>query len=186
MIFHCVLSPMFTYNPSLGGVLMQVMLWLLCLEADQCGAAGRAYMQDTEKSSSEYTMQAEMEMSFWSSFPHWLHQKLSNWQLLVQRMVQISSKWHHFHITTTKHFLTHWGRVTHICVGKLTIIASDNGLSPDRRQAIIWTIAGILLIGPLGTNFSEILIGIETFSFTKIRLKMASAKWRPFVSASMC
>ena len=33
--------------------------------------------------------------------------------------------------------LTHWGRVTHICVGKLTIIGSDNGLSPERRQAII-------------------------------------------------
>ena len=50
--------------------------------------------------------------------------------------------------------LTHWGRETHICVGKLTIIASDNGLSPGRRQAIIWTNAGILLIGPLGTNFN--------------------------------
>ena len=56
--------------------------------------------------------------------------------------------------------LTHWGRVTHICVSKLTIIASDNGLSPGRRQAIIWTNAGILLIGPLGTNFSEISIEI--------------------------
>ena len=55
-------------------------------------------------------------------------------------------------------WLTHWGRVTHICNGNLTIIGSDNGLSPDRRQAIIWTNAGILLIGPLGTNFSEILI----------------------------
>ena len=56
--------------------------------------------------------------------------------------------------------LTHWGRVTHICVNKLTIIGSDNGLSPGRRQAIIWTNAGLLLIGPLGTNFSEILIEI--------------------------
>ena len=76
--------------------------------------------------------------------------------------------------------LTHWGRVTHICVGKSTIIGSDNGLSPDRRQAIIWTNAGILLIGPLGTYFSEILTGIQTFSFKKMHLKMSSAKWRPF------
>ena len=83
-------------------------------------------------------------------------------------------------------FLTHWGRATHICVGKLTIIGSDNGLSPGRRQAIILTIAGILLIGPLETNFSEILIGIQTFSIKKMQLKMSSAKWRPFVSASMC
>ena len=77
--------------------------------------------------------------------------------------------------------LTHWGRVTHICVGKLTIIGSDNnGLSPGRPQPIIWTNAGILLIEPLGTNFSEILIGIQIFSFKKMCLKISSAKWRPF------
>ena len=76
--------------------------------------------------------------------------------------------------------LTHRGRVTHICVGKLTIIGADNGLLPRRRQAIIWTNSGILLIEPSGTNFSEILIGIQIFSFKKMRLKMSSAKWRPF------
>ena len=69
--------------------------------------------------------------------------------------------------------------MTHICVGKVTIIGSDNGLSPDRRQAIIWTNAGILLIGPLGTNFSEILIEILTFSFKKMRLKVSCAKRWP-------
>ena len=72
--------------------------------------------------------------------------------------------------------LTHWGQKTYICVGKLTIIASDNGLSPGRHQAIIWTNAGILFIGPLGTNFSEIVIEIHTFSVKKIYLKMPSAK----------
>ena len=77
------------------------------------------------------------------------------------------------------HGLTHWGRVTHICVNKLTIIGSDNGLSPGRRQAIIWTNDGILLIGPLGINFREILIEILTFSFKKMHLKMSSGKWRP-------
>ena len=44
---------------------------------------------------------------------------------------------------------THWGRMTHICVGNLIIIGSDNALSPGRRQAIIWTNAGLLLIGTL-------------------------------------
>ena len=81
---------------------------------------------------------------------------------------------------TWGHRLTHWGRETHICVGKLTIIASDNGLSPGRRQAIIWTNAGILLIGPLGRNVSEISIVIQTFSFKKMNLSMSFAKWRPF------
>ena len=75
--------------------------------------------------------------------------------------------------------LTHWGRVTHICVGNLTIIGSDNGLLPGRHQAIIWTNAGILLFGPLGTNFSEIVIKIQTFSFKKMHFKMSFGKWRP-------
>ena len=76
-------------------------------------------------------------------------------------------------------FYSH-GRATHICVSNITIIASDNGLSPGRRQAIIWINACILLIGPLGTNFSEILVEILTFSFMKMRLKVSSAKWSPF------
>ena len=76
--------------------------------------------------------------------------------------------------------LTHWGRVTHICVSELTIIGLDKGLSPGRRQAIIWNNAGLLLIEPLGTNFSEISIGIQTFSFKKMHLNMSSAKWCPF------
>ena len=42
-------------------------------------------------------------------------------------------------------------------------IGSDNALSPGRRQGIIWTFAGTLLIGPLGTNVSEILIEIYPF-----------------------
>ena len=75
--------------------------------------------------------------------------------------------------------LTHWGHVTHICVSKLTIIGLDNGLSPGRRQAIIWNNDGILLTGPLGTNFSEILIEICTFSVKKMHLKTSYAKWRP-------
>ena len=76
--------------------------------------------------------------------------------------------------------LTHWGRVTHIC---LTIIGSDNGLLPGScgwRQAIIWINAGILLIGPLGTIFCEILIKIHIFSLKKMHLKMLSVKWQPF------
>ena len=88
---------------------------------------------------------------------------------------------HQNHMLSLDHCeLTHWGRVTHICVSKLNTIASDNGLSPNRRQAIIWINAEILLIVPLGTNFSEILIEILTFSFKKMHLKRSSAKRRPF------
>ena len=67
----------------------------------------------------------------------------------------------------------------HICVSRL-IIGSDIGLLPGWRQAIIWTNTGILLIGHLGTNFSEILIEINTFSLKKMHLKQLSAKWHLF------
>ena len=70
--------------------------------------------------------------------------------------------------------------LTHICVGNLTIIGSDNGLSPGRRQAIIWTNAGILLIRTSGTNFSEIFDEVDIFSFKETHLKMSIAKWQPF------
>ena len=76
--------------------------------------------------------------------------------------------------------LTHWGRMTRICVSKLNIIGSDNGLAPGRRQAIIWTNTGILLIGPLGTQPSDILVEIFIFLLKKIHFKMSSGKWWPF------
>ena len=62
----------------------------------------------------------------------------------------------------------------------LRYIGWENGLWPGRRQAIISTNAGILLIGPLGSKFSVILIEIHTFSFKKMHLKMSSGKFRPF------
>ena len=69
--------------------------------------------------------------------------------------------------------------MTHIHVSKLTIIGSDNGLLPGRRQTIIWTNAGILLIESLRTKFSEILIEIYAFliqenAFENIVWRMAA------------
>ena len=81
--------------------------------------------------------------------------------------------------------LTHWGQVTHICIGDLTVIVSDNGLSPDRRQNITWAETGILLIGLLETNFNEILVEIQTFSFKKCIWKSRLQNDNHFVSASM-
>ena len=94
---------------------------------------------------------------------------------------QISERYDHYNIHSrdsmrfggkSPYRLTHWGRVTHIC--------SKLSSYPDRRQAIIWTNAGILFIGTLGTNSNEILIEIHTFSFKNIHLKMSPGKWRPF------
>ena len=98
-----------------------------------------------------------------------------NTQVFIHLHIQANESFICAHI-----FLTHWGRVMHICIGKLASIGSDNGLLPDRHQAIIWTNAEILLIGPMGTNFSEILIEIYIFSFKKMNLKMSSGNWKPF------
>ena len=110
------------------------------------------------------------QLWYWAIFPKCIHKKKMYKQCYYNStLLELSAG-----------YLTHWGRVTQIYVGKLTIIGSDNGLSPGRRQAIIWTNAGTLLTEPLGTNFSEILIGIQIVSFKKMRLKMSSVKWRPF------
>ena len=82
--------------------------------------------------------------------------------------------------------LTHCDRVMHICVGKLNIIGLDNGLSPGRRQTIIWINDGILLIGPLGTNLSEILVRFKHFHYKKCTRKCCLRNGVHFVSASMC
>ena len=64
--------------------------------------------------------------------------------------------------------------------GNRISIGSDNGLSPIRRQANIYTNAGLLTSGPLKTNFGEILIKMQNFPFTKMHIKISSAIWRPF------
>ena len=78
------------------------------------------------------------------------------WCHYIDSPIKLISLPHLFIYLLSISLLTYWGRVMHICVGNLTIIASDNGLSPNRRQAITWTNSGILLIGSLGTNFSEL------------------------------
>ena len=128
---------------------------------------------DLNQNTSIFFHKLRLKMSFskwWSS--------CLGLKVLVDRISTLAGKcmW----LLFTQLHWTHWGRVTHIYVGELTIIVSDNCLSPGRRQAIIWTNTGILLIGPYGTNFSEILIEILTFSFTQMSLKVSSAKWRPF------
>ena len=97
------------------------------------------------------------------------HSAVQQWNLIILSYKRMVIWW------DDMRWLSHWGWVMLTCICKLTSIGSDNGLSPGWRQAIIWTNAAILLIEPLGTNFSEILIEMQTFSLKKIRLKMSSA-----------
>ena len=65
-------------------------------------------------------------------------------------------------------------RVTHICVGDLTIIASDNGLPPGRCQAIIqcWNIVKLTLSNKVQWNVNRnSFIFIQDNAFEKCRLR---------------
>ena len=92
----------------------------------------------------------------WGQF----HKRYPSHQLLNLKIIHLKSYQNlpgakELNLHPTICWLTHWGRVKHICVSRLTITGSDNGLSPGRRQAIMWTNAGILLIGPnlIGQKF---------------------------------
>ena len=106
----------------------------------------------------------------------WQLSQLGTGQATSNYLNQWWLDYRHIYALLGLNVLTHWVRVTHICVGKLIIIGSDNGLSPDRRQAIIWTNAALLSIGPLRTYFSENLIKIQQFSLKKLHVKISSAK----------
>ena len=79
--------------------------------------------------------------------------------------------------------LTHWCRLTHICISKLTTIGSDNGLSPDRHQAIIWTSARFCQLNPweqTSVKFHRILyIFIDENAFEIVVWKLAAILPRP-------
>ena len=93
-----------------------------------------------------------------------------------------SESWHTIEYCLTKadKFFSGPQLVMRICIREVTVIGSDNGLSPGRRQAIIWTSAGILLIWSLGTTCVGILSKIHTFLLKNIHLKISSTKWHPF------
>ena len=115
---------------------------------------------------------------FWCSFRH-------RWPVSLRKLTQVELNCHG-HGSWAQTWVTQWGQVTHICASKLTITGSDNGLSPGRHQAITWTNARILLIGPLGRNFNEILIEIYTFSFRKLHLKTVVWKTAAILSRPQC
>ena len=96
---------------------------------------------------------------------------------------KVISMWCKFYLNFHE-MLTHWSRVMHICVSRITNIGSDNGLSPGRRQAIIRTSAEILLIWTLWNIFqwnlhSNSHIFIQEDAFEHVVWKMAAILSRP-------
>ena len=86
-------------------------------------------------------------------------------------------KWPGAEQATTHQLISPWCRI-YASVNWISI-DSGNGLSPIRGQVITWTSAHLPSIEPLGTNFSEIRIQVQNFSFKKMHFKMSSVKWQP-------
>ena len=77
-------------------------------------------------------------LSFWRNFHHWLHWKLSFWQLPVQPMMSISSKWRHIRFSGRDHFVyapSQWQTTLHSNVvshwlGTYTKLSLPSGTEP--------------------------------------------------------
>ena len=108
------------------------------------------------------------------------------WTFKVFDRSSVCTHLYHGYALCVQWKLTHWGRVTQLCVSELTIIGSNNGLSPGRRQAIIWTNAGILLIRTSGTNFRWNQVKSIHFRSRKCIWKCHLWNGDNFVLASVC
>ena len=90
------------------------------------------------------------------------------------------AKW--YHQTASMYSEWWYSLIFIICVGELGQHWFSYGLSPVRGQSIIWTNAGLLSIGHIGINFSEIWNRILSFAFTEMHLKMSPAKMTAILS----
>ena len=86
-------------------------------------------------------------------FQHWFRKWLGAVQAPSHYLNQWWLDYRHIYASLGLNQLTHWGRVMHKCIVNLTIIGSDNGLSPAGCQAIFWINAGILLTGQTSVKF---------------------------------
>ena len=133
-----------------------------------------------------------------------INEKVDEKLMLTTRLqyLQLLSHWHCNHIQSHENYTPKW-KARPVNTTKLSIvcshiwmqaecciyasvngvtIGSDHHLSPVQHQAIIWTSAGLLLIGSLETNISEIWIKIQQFSYKKCCLQNGGH----FVVAPMC
>ena len=115
--------------------------------------SGDGFLPDGTKPLSE-PMLTYHQWSFMAFFWRQFHKKWSTFLSLIWVWKWLIQDWHNVWKWLIQDWhnisqgLTYWGRVMQICISKLTIIDSDNGLSPGRCQAIIWTTADILPLSP--------------------------------------
>ena len=141
-----------------------------------------------------YVIVMQLSMEVFEEIPcwRWLSQKCLQRYCLSKLLDYVGTSWWSFVVSVLQLKVCHVGRNfilrqyrilrQNILVPCFKLAVTDPTQETFKYDslAIIWTNAGILLIGPLGTNFNEIVIEIRIFSFQKIHFKMSSAKWGPF------
>ena len=95
---------------------------------------------------------------------------------IIQRNLMSLMGTNDFHYLTTKALKLIDGEWPIYASVKQAMIGSNNGLAPNRRQAITWTKNGLLLKGPFEKNFRENSIKIQQCPCKKMNLKISSAK----------
>ena len=93
---------------------------------------------------------------------------------MISKMV-ITVKWWLLHIVILAALLTHWRQVTHICISRLTIIGSDNGLSPSHYLNQCWNIVNLTPRNKLQWNIDwNSYISIQENGFEMVVCVMAA------------
>ena len=80
---------------------------------------------------------------------------------IVQRKCCLSLWWQNFSYSSVPLIVARWLMASM----NIVVISSGSGLWPVLCQAMTWTSTELLSVGPIETNFIEIAIKIQTFSF---------------------
>ena len=127
----------------------------------------------SETLAKDYIFISEWKIQKTLQFDEQLLISWSNYYLFMPRRCRWNFKCVIFKHSSVISFLTYWGRIYASVI--YAIIGSDNGLSPARHQAVIWTNTSKVSIRPEGTYFSEIVFKIQKFSFKEMPLETSSA-----------
>ena len=161
---------------------MDIWLWINWINQSVTPPLSHSFTTSFSRTSVYSVKLHKVDSSFSVSLNHGLCHSFN-----MSPIYTLTQSFSHYRITPSiTHSSSLWCLSNRVLV--FVFAYSDNGLDLSRHQAIIWTSVEILLISPLGTNFSETLIERRISSFNaqgiQMHSKMSSAKH--FVSVSVC
>ena len=135
---------------------------------DKKNQAGFRWRLCVEQTQSTYALLGHNELRVWMqrSYPHIFFYRRDAWQYRsLYNFTRLISTYRLTHLLPGAAYMRQW-----VLSALFQIVACR----------LFGTKALLKPIGPLGTNFSEIVIKTQHLLFTKMHLKISSTKWRPF------